>query len=598
MTSPSRRSFLVGSAGVVFTIPLFSAACSDAQHSPYEVTNSGGLQDAWVHIDPSGAIRIRAAADEMGQGSLTAQPVIFAEELDADWNDVTVEFSDPDELVFGNPQPWTLGMMLTAGSSAVPGYFDKLRMNGAQVRKYLLGVAAKQWQVPIETLITQPSRIIHEASSRTMTYGEAAGLADETAVLPDLSPDELKSPSEFRLIGRDIPRRDVPSKIDGSAQYAIDIVVPDMVHATIVRAPTIEGRVVRVYDRQALAIDGVIEVVQLDDIVAVIANTYFAALEGERALSIDWSQPEIGGDLNSSEMLETLVATARDLTSSGAPIQDTGDIESAFAEASIVHAAEYRAEHVYHAQMEPLGAVASVMDQGQKVEIWAGTQAPSHLLRSVSTELGIEKSAISLNRLYSGGGFGRRTTEGQDYILDAVRLSRHLARPVKVTWSREADVRAGCFRPMAGQVVRVAEDQNGDIAGWHHRIAAQSTLRQADPFRFTRYAEVPYLSSAGVDTFYSIPSARGEILEQAVGARVAPLRGVSLPTNEFAAESMMNEVARAKQIDPIEFRKIHLAQNWVAMGVLEAVEKISPWQERPGLGVSLVSHGGFRYRFS
>ena len=322
-----RRDFLVGvgvsGLGLVFGLDL-KPAIGAATEIDKEGTGAG-VKMAWVRIAPDGVITIMAPSAEMGQGTMTALAVVFAEELDADWNKVAVEFSPADDAIYANPLPFFFGMMVTAASTAVMGYYKNMRLYGAQARRVLLDAAATHLNVPVSELTTEPSVVVHAKSGQRLSYGEIASFATLPDTLPALSEKDLKDPSQFRLIGHEIPRVDIPNKTDGSATYSIDVRLPNMVYATVVRAPVLGATPISVNDAEVSKMRDVVKVMQLPpDRVAVAARTYEAALAAERALKIAWSKIA-QNEFDSDRAMEEQSAIARDLNKPGDHVQDTGD---------------------------------------------------------------------------------------------------------------------------------------------------------------------------------------------------------------------------------------------------------------------------------
>ena len=282
----SRRQVMVGAAGLSFAFALPGGALASA----VAPARAGKAMSPWVSIANDGTITIMSAATEMGQGSLTSLPLILAEELDADWSKVKIVTAPPIEAIYGNPG--FQGMMYTAGSNAVTSYYTPLRIFGAQVRRVLLDNAAKQWGVPLDELTTEPSVVVHAKSGRRMSYGEIAAIADVPVKAPAIKPDQLKKATDFRLIGKDVMRVELPGKVNGTARYAIDLQVPNMLYGTVLRAP-VEGSVPdKIDDGKARAIAGVVRVVRLPYGVGVLAETPWAAFDARRSLtsSVTWSR--------------------------------------------------------------------------------------------------------------------------------------------------------------------------------------------------------------------------------------------------------------------------------------------------------------------
>jgi isoquinoline 1-oxidoreductase beta subunit len=591
-----RREFIVGvgvsGLGLVFGIDLKPAIGAATEVD--KDGNGTGVKMPWVRIAPDGAITIMAPAAEMGQGTTTALAVVFAEELDADWNKVSVESSPSDDKIYANPLPFFFGMMVTAASTAVMAYYKNMRLYGAQARRVLLEAAANHLNVPPAELTTEPSVVVHAKSGQRLSYGEIAGFATLPGTLPTTSEKDLKDPSQFRLIGHEIPRLDIPNKTDGSAVYSIDVRLPNMVYATVVRSPVLGAIPISFNEAEVSKMRDVLKVMQLaPDRVAIAARTYEAALAAERALKITWSEVA-ESKFDSDRAMEEQSAMARDLSKAGTIVQDTGDAVAALKGAAKVYLAEYRTEFVYHAQLEPLNSVSWVKDDGKSVEVWAGSQTPTHLTRSVAEALGIAPENVTLHRTYLGGGFGRRSAQDHDWAVDSALVSKKLGRPVKVIWSRESDVRFGRFKPMTAQYLQAAEDSNGRLIAWHHRLVADEALAMTDPTRFEKGKEFPRISTTGIKTDYDFSNIRVEAVRNKLGVRMSAVRGVGSTVNQFAAEGFVDEIAIAKGIDPIEMRLNLLQKAPAEQEVLRAVARMAGWKngEKAGRGVSFVVNAG------
>lgn len=591
-----RRDFLVGvgvsGLGLVFGLDLKPAIGAEVETD--KEPSATGVKLPWARIAPDGAITIMAPAAEMGQGTMTALAMIFAEELDADWSKVAVEFSPADDAIYANPLPFFFGMMVTAASTAVMAYYKNMRLFGAQARRVLLESAAAHLNVPVSELMTEPSVVVHAGSGQRLSYGEIAGFATLPDKLPTITENDLKSPNQFRLIGHDIARVDIPDKINGATKYSIDIRLPDMVYATVVRAPVLGAAVVSVNDAEVSKMPGVLKVMQLPpDRVAVAARTYEAALAGERALKITWSKiPQ--SEFDSDRAMEQQSTMARDLNKTGVVIQNAGDAAAALSGAARVYQGEYHTEYVYHAQMEPLNSVSWVKDGGKSVEVWAGSQTPTHCVRSVAEALGISPESVTLHRTFLGGGFGRRSAQDHDWAVDSALVSREMGKPVKVIWSRESDVRFGRFKPMTAQYLRAAEDKDGRLVAWHHRLVADEALSMTDPTRFEKGKEFPRISTTGIRTDYDFSDILVEAVRNKLGVRMSAVRGVGSTVNQFAAESFVDEIAFARGEDPVEMRLALLQKLPAAQETLRAVAAMAGWKkgEKAGRGVSFVTNAG------
>jgi len=589
-----RREFLVcvgvSGLGLVFGLKPANGSTVDVEKEG----SGAGVKLPWVRIAPDGAITIMAPAAEMGQGTTTALAMIFAEELDADWKKVAVEFSPSDDSIYGNPIAFFYGMMITASSTAVLAYYKNMRLYGAQARRVLLDLAAARFNVPVSELTTEPSVVVHAKSGQRLSYGEIAALSKLREKLPVISEKELKDPSQFRLIGHDVPRVDIPAKVNGSATYSIDVRLPNMVYAAVVRAPVLGATPVSVNGAEVSKMRDVLKVTQLPpDRVAVAARTYEAALAAERALKINWSKIA-ESEFDSDRAMEEQSAMARDLSQAGVVVQNTGRAAAALKGAAKVYQAEYRTEFVYHAHLEPLNSVAWVKDGGKSAEMWVGTQAPTHCVRSVAEALGIAPENVQLHRTYLGGGFGRRVAKDQDWAVDSALVSKALGQPVKVIWSRESDVRFGRFKPMTAQYLRAAEDSSGRLIAWHHRLVADEALSMTDPLRYEKGKEFPRISTMGIKTDYDFSNILVEAVRNKLGVRMCAVRGVGSTVNQFAAESFVDEIAFARGEDPVEMRLELLQKSSIEQGVLRAAATMAGWKkgEKNGRGVSFVTNDG------
>ena len=574
-TGISRRGFLAGVGGLTL---VYAAGNSFALKGVLKESAARAFQpNVWATIETTGRITIMGPAAEMGQGSLTALPLIFAEELDADWSDIeAVQVSKADK-VYGNP---IFGRLLyTGGSAAVRGYYLSLRLAGAQARRLLMEAAAGHWRVALSELTTEPSVVVHGASGRRLTYGAIAGFAEIPATLPKITEADLKNPKDFRLIGHSMPRLDIPAKVVGAAQYAMDVQVPGMVFAAVLRVPLEGQHPISVDDRAARAVPGITDIVALDDGVAVVARTVEATRDAKAVLEVVWSPSPKTKTFDSRRDLDAYAAAAGDLSRQGVPWQAKGDAPAALKRAHEVHQAEYRCDYVYHAQMEPLNATAWVNEAGDAAEIWSGTQSQSMTTLAAAKLLGIRPDKITFHQMLLGGGFGRRAELAPRHVMDAVLISKRLNKPVKVIWSREDDVQNGWFRPLVAQVLRAGLDAHGNVIAWHHRVAAPSVLAFYNPVRWSMQKGRDVISMLGAEVSnYAIPDILAEHVIMDRRARLSPWRGVGTGYTKFAAESFVDELAQAQKMDPIQFRLEKLLVNAPrARTVLKTVAAMAGW---------------------
>jgi isoquinoline 1-oxidoreductase beta subunit len=574
-THHSRRDFLKGTAGLTFALTLSvdplglagEVAAAEAAFSP----------SVWLTIATDGTITIVSPAAEMGQGSFTTLPLILAEELDADWAKVKPILPPAwDDKTYGNPAYG--GTFQTSASASVHGYFKALRIAGAQARRVLLDAVAAKWNVPVAELATEPSVVVHKASGRRMSYGEVAAFAKTPAELPKIEEKDLKPAASFRLIGKDVPRVELPTKVTGAATYAMDVQVPGMVYAAVLQSPYPHGAPETVDDAAARKVPGIGDVVRLPDGVAVIGATVEGTQAAKKLLKVTWSNAA-GANHDSERALEEFAAVGRDLGRAGVPYETKGDAKAAMAGAAKVFRGDYRTRYVYHAQMEPLSATASVSADGKSAEIWAGTQGATGVLNQVARLLQTDRAKLTLHQHVLGGGFGRR---GQhEVIIDAVQLSKAVGKPVKLVWSREDDIAFGKFRPMTAHHIEAGFDAGGKLIAWHHRVVAESVVAYTAAMAGTRPAPTDRIVMKGSPIAqYPIPNKLAEHVVMPGRARIAPWRGVGNGHNAFAAECFIDEMAKELNKDPIAFR-LELSEGQPRMQtLLRAVAEMSDWARK------------------
>jgi isoquinoline 1-oxidoreductase beta subunit len=586
-TDVSRRTFMVGAAGLTFAI-------SAGLRADAAVARSGDVAlSPWVTISTDGTVAIMSPAAEMGQGSLTSLPLILAEELDADWSKVRVIVAPPNDELYKNPG---FGYMYTAGSNAVTSYFKPLRLFGAQVRKVLVANAASHWNVPMAELTTGPNVVIHEASGRRLSYGEIAAFAEIPAKAPEVAESELKQPDKFRLIGHDVMRVELPSKVNGTAQYAIDVQVPGMLYGALLRAPVEGAAPDKIDDAKAKAITGVRQIVPLPYGAGVIAETPWAAFDAKDALKVTWTRTGKAWGFNSEKALPEFAAAARDLTQPAKVWGKAGDAVAAMQTATTVVEAEYRNDLVYHAQMEPLNAVASVSPNGDACEVWCGVQSKTIAVTVAANALKISPDKITYHDMLLGGGFGRRGHRDEEYVHDAVVLSNAVKKPVKMMWTREDDVHNGRFNPLSAHYLRAGFDASGKLIAFHHRKACDEVTAFQDPVRYERQKGRDGIAYNGVDApYYEIPNRLGEGVPRQSGLRTSSLRGIAHLTNIFAIESFMDELARKRGVDPAAFRRELVKSNPRALAIIDNVTRMADWgRKRDGsaLGFAYMNYSG------
>ncbi|HLH95090.1 MAG TPA: molybdopterin cofactor-binding domain-containing protein [Xanthobacteraceae bacterium] len=578
----TRREFVTAATSLTLTLTL----------SPYPMVREANADaplpiNIWVTIETDGTISIVSPAAELGQGTFTALPAVFADELDADWSKVKPVYPPVwDEKLYGNPQ-WN-GLFNTTASLATRGYFKPMRIAGAQARRVLIEAAAERWAVPAAELSTEPSFVVHKASGRRMSYGEIAGFAKAPASLPPITEADLKNPEAFRYIGKDVKRIELPAKVNGSAKYGIDFQLPGMLYAAVLQSPYEGGAPRQVDDAAARSLTGVSDVVRLPAGVAVLGHSVEATQKAKAKLKIEWTDAP-AARLDSERALEEFAKIARDKSKAGVTYTNSGDVETAMRRAARVFRGEYRTRLTYHAQMEPMNATAVVAPDGKSAEIWVGTQNPSGLHNDVARLLETDRSRITFHQHLVGGGFGRRGGP-QDVVLDAVRLAKASGKPVKVIWTREDDMAAGKFRPMTAHHIEAGLDAAGKLLAWHHRVVADSVQGYRARLAGTKPPEMDAIVMQGTPLpQYPIPNKRAEHVIEVLGARLSSMRGVGVFSNAFAVESFIDEMAKELGKDPLAFRFELSHEQPRVQDLLHAVAEMSDWKRpRDGRGLGLA----------
>ena len=579
----SRRRFIAGTSGLTFMISIggfLSDNRASATETPARNKSRGANITVWVKINSEGMITILNPSAEMGQGSMTALAVLIAEEMDADWSKVRVEQSPIDPKIYGRPGWGGRGYhMITVGSMTVRGYFMPLRQAGAKARYVLLKNAAMNWKVPLTELKTEPGMVIHRPTNRRMSYGEIASFAKTVKDIPEIPEMSLKRPGEFRLIGKFVPRIDIPEKVDGSALYSMDVIVPNMLYATILRTPVNGNRPMSFNEKEIRSMSGIQKIVPLEHGVGILGKRYEDLLLAKRSLKVNWSQGASAEIFDSEKILEGYAKVASSRKKRGHVLAQKGDADSALQKAHRTYSADYLSDHVYHAQMEPLNAIVAVNPAGDGAEIWAGTQSPTGAIKEVAQLLGTSPRKIKLHPCFLGGGFGRRSMS--DYIVEAAELSKAVRKPVKLIWSREDDLQYGAFRPMCLQRLDAGVDADGNLIAWKHSIIGDGRR---------------LLSSGAKTPYYDIPNQHNEIIGLNHGVRLKHWRAVGHGFTKFAIESFIDEIAVSEGVDPYQFHRQVMRNSPRALKVLETAADLAGWGRTPSdghaFGISFAERSG------
>jgi isoquinoline 1-oxidoreductase subunit beta len=594
-----RRAFLIGGAALIGG-GLFAVSWSErtaTRRAAKQITkDKAGVFQTWIRIAEDDTVTIFSPHVDFGQGSVTGLAQMAADELDAEWSKIVVE-SAPVMVAFANAPlakgfggellpfsvpPFLNGIVgsafamvarniplqVTGGSSSIRATGQMgMRVAGAAARNALITTAAKRFSVPESELTTANSRVIHAKSGRALRYGELAAEAADATISGE---PKFKDPKDYRLIGKPIPRLDIPGKVNGSAQFGMDVQLPDLRVATIMAAPVRGGKLDGVDPAAALAIKGVEKVIELDNSVAVLAKGYWQALTGLRALSPKFSD---GGHGALSSASIAAAQAAKIQTDKPDNKSGHGDVPAALATSGVrLVEAHYAVPFIHHAMMEPFALTAHFKDG--KLDLWGGVQDPLHSRQVAAEAANISTDQVTFHPMMMGGAFGRRLPGFCEIIGQVVQIAKQTPYPVKLIWSREEEVKHGCYRPQATANLKAALDKNGRIAGWTTDYA-----QSEDATREIRFV-------------YDVPAYALRHYKFATNQHDGPWRSVNSNQNGFYSESFMDELALAAAEDPYQFRRKHLHPGSRHLAVLDDVAKRSGWSTPlttgRGRGMALV----------
>jgi isoquinoline 1-oxidoreductase beta subunit len=587
-----RRGFIKSAAGLTFAVVLSGGVVGRGMQA---LAADAGKLNAWITIGTDGSVTLLCPCAEMGQGVFTSLPLVLAEELDADWSKVKAEFAPPIPPIYGNPHPFFNGAQVTAGSTAVSGYFDTLRVAGAQARRVLIDNVAKKWNVPAAELTTDAGFVVHAKTKRRISYGEIVTFATVPSELPQIGAADLKKPSQFKLIGRtDIGRLDVPPKVNGTARYGIDVSVPGMLHACVLEAP-VEGAKATVLNNDDVSkMPGIAAVIPLPFGVALVGESVVATQAARNALKVTWDTVESPANgFDSEKAKEEYSRLGQDRKAPARTAYKVGEVWDVLPGTKPVEAT-YWTEYCYHAQMEPMNAVASVSEDGKSAEIWTGTQFAALIAFIVSGILKTTPDKIVVHQQFLGGGYGRRIAP--DIAIQATILSSIVKKPVKLLLTREDDILAARPRPMTHHVLKAGFDHNNNLLAWYHRLVAENVSVLANPPSYEASGGDDLIGWRGLDqAYYDIPHALAESVRANDGMRVWPWRGIGSGYNKFAAECFLDEVAAAMGKDPLTLRLELTKHHPRANAVIKAVAEMSDIAKRRpdhGLGMAFSDYHG------
>jgi isoquinoline 1-oxidoreductase beta subunit len=576
---PSRRAFLksAGTVSVVaLTVGFEWAGIGRARAAAIAAAPAGGAlftPNAFLRIGADNSVTVIAKHVEMGQGAYTGIATVVAEELDADWAKVRVESAPADasryaNTVFGKIQG-------TGGSSAMANSWTQLREAGGKARSMLLSAAAKNWRVPVSELTVEKGVVLHAGSQRQATFGS---LVRTAASLPVPEAVQLKDPKDFKLIGHQAPRVDVPAKCDGTAQFTLDVELPGMLVALLKRPPLF-GATVKSFDAAAAtAVPGVVKVVQVPRGVAVVAKSFWAAKQGREALKVEWD--DTNAEKRSSAALMEEYRHLADQPALSA--RKEGDAAPAIKGAANKLSASYEFPYLAHAPMEPLDAVVKL--DAKSCEIWAGDQFQTIDQANAAQTAGLNPQQVIIHTLYAGGSFGRRANPGSDYIVEAVSIAKAYGAdgtPIKLQWTREDDLHGGLYRPMYFHKLEAGLDANGKLTGWRHVIVGQSIVGGTAFAGLIKDGVDGTSVEGAANIAYAIPNIDVELSTTKTGVPVLWWRVVGSSHTTFAVETFIDEVAHAAGADAFAFRQKLLEHHPRMKAVLELAAEKAGWSKDP-----------------
>ena len=538
----TRRGFLeVGAkTGVALIIAFHLPWKTFAQDQEKQPANPF---NAWIRIDRQNKVTLIVAKSEMGQGIMTSLPMILADELEVPWSNVRIEQAPTNPRLYNHS---------TGGSGSVLDSYLPLRQAAAAAREMLIAAAAQVWNVTPETCYAQRAGVIHGPRKKRMDYGELIATAVNLPV-PDFKKVTLKNANDFNIVGHSTPRADIPSKVNGIAQFGMDVKVPGMLYAVIARCPTFGGTVLKVDDSKAKAIAGVKQVFAVPAVgpgawtaggVAVIADSTWAATQGRDALVIDWDHGPNASE-NSSALREQFQSLVQ---KEGKVIRNEGNAVKVLSDSANRIEAVYKLPFLAHATMEPMNCTVEI--NNDRAEVWAPTQAPDWTQSMVAQVAGLKPEQVVVHTTLMGGGFGRRYQA--DFVVEAAQVAKAAGKPVKIVWTREDDMTHDFYRPAAYHRLQATMDGNGKPNAWRHHIATTSIRGFWDPPGRAKVeqqevggaAEVPYL----------IPNVLVEYSAATSKVPVAWWRSVEHSINAFVVESFIDELAHLAKQDPVQFR--------------------------------------------
>lgn len=577
-----RRNFLkaAGLTGAAFALglPATDAVASpilNLSTDPGTVRPEAALAESseltpYVIIEKSGRITIMNPRPEIGQGTFQSVPALIAEELDVSLDKVIIRQTG-GESKYGGMWSQAVG-----GSGSIRGGYTQMRKVGASAREMLITAASQQWKVPAETCYAEEGTVIHRPSGKKLTYGE---LAETAAKLEIPKEPKLKDPKDFKMLGKSMPKPDVPLKVSGQAKFGIDAKVAGMVYASVERSPIFGSTLVSFDATKAQKIKGVQQVVKVDRIVgkntytgvAVVADNYWAALQGRKALKVQWDHK--GHDSFSTADFENNLRTLA--KTDGVVAHNEGNFDKAFMEAPVKLDAFYETPIVSHSTMEPMNALVHYQT-GDKVEVWVSSQGGDLVKGELAKVLKIPADNITVHVMFNGGGFGRRLT--QDFASEAALLSKAISKPVKVVWTREDDTQLGPFRPMTFSALRGALSADGQAIAFQHKVISPSIdATMNETYDKTKHDAT--MLEATNEQKYEIPNLSTRYVHADIHIPLTYWRSVTSSTLAFAHECFIDEMAHKAGKDPLAFRLAMMTKDSDTKRVLTKLKEVSGWDK-------------------
>ena len=565
----SRRDLLKTGAALTIAFYLPAGAADATTTLP---SGAAFEPNAFVRIGSDDMVTVISKHLEMGQGTYTGLATIVAEELDADWTRVQVEGAPADAQRYNNS---AFGPMQgTGGSTAIANSWDQLRKAGATARAVLVTAAAQRWSVPVEQVSVSNGKVEHKGSGKSARFGE---LVADAAKLPVPTEVKLKDPTQFKLIGREAARVDARAKSTGTALFTQDVRLPGMLTAAVVHPPMFGAKVKSFDAEKAKAIKGVKHVVQFETPVrsgvAVLATDFWTAKKAAEAVTVEWDESS-AFKRSSAE----LFAEYRELAKTpGVSAVKAGDAEKTFASAARTLEATYEFPFLAHASMEPLNCVVRL--GAKECEVWNGEQFQTVDQMSLAKLLSLPPSNVQIHQLYAGGSFGRRANPQADYLLEAAAIAKAAGVdvPVKMVWTREADMRAGYYRPMYVHMLKAGLDANGKLIAWQHRIVGQSIMGGSALFGPPKAIDATSVEGAS-NLPYDIPNLSVELHTTKLGVPIQWWRSVGSTHTAFSTECFLDDIARATKQDPLALRRSLLSEKHARhRGVLDLLAQKSGW---------------------